>query len=218
LYNRIAKTKETNMHKELIARLRSGAGNARERVVYSGLAPLADEAADAIEELQADHELMQTQLQNSITRRQEQIASADFAVASLKAERDEYQQAADKMAMEHKVERDTLRQQLAEAQALIEASQKQTPCAFAMRRDDGLVLDVICPDEHESHEGEYTLPLYSTPVIDDYVQRDAWRYRELIFAVARKFQNESRHETALRYIQRMEAPSTTSSAAMKVAA
>lgn len=45
---------------------------------------------------------------------------------ALKAERDEYQQAADKMAMEHKVERDTLRQQLVEAQALIEASRKES--------------------------------------------------------------------------------------------
>jgi multidrug efflux pump subunit AcrA (membrane-fusion protein) len=185
------------MYKELIARLRVGAGIERERVVYIGWGPLATEAADAIEALQAENERIQAELQNSITRRQEQIAAADFAVASLKEENN------------------TLRQQLAEAQAIIEASQNQTPCAFAMRRDDGLVLDVICPDEHESHEGEYTLPLYSTPVIDDYVQRDAWRYRELIFAVARKFPNESRHETALRYIKRMEEPSTTSSAAMK---
>lgn len=31
--------------------------------------------------------------------------------------------------------------------------------AWAMERTDGLVLDVICPDEHESHEGGYTIPL-----------------------------------------------------------
>lgn len=49
---------------------------------------------------------------------------------ALKAERDEYQQAADKMAWDHKVERDTLRQQLAEAQAMIEASMKQELVAW----------------------------------------------------------------------------------------
>ena len=38
-----------------------------------------------------------------------------------------------------------------------------TPVAWAMRRADGLVLDVICPDEHDRHEGEYTLPLFTHP-------------------------------------------------------
>lgn len=32
-----------------------------------------------------------------------------------------------------------------------------------MRRPDGLILDVICPDEHEAYEGEYTVPLYAAP-------------------------------------------------------
>lgn len=31
--------------------------------------------------------------------------------------------------------------------------------AWAMPRSDGLVLDVICPDEHEAHAGDYTIPL-----------------------------------------------------------
>lgn len=31
--------------------------------------------------------------------------------------------------------------------------------AWAMPRDDGLFLDVICPEEHESYEGDYTVPL-----------------------------------------------------------
>jgi DNA-binding transcriptional MerR regulator len=92
-------------HKELIAKLRVGAGIEREKVVYSGWAPLADEAADAIEEMQAA--LEECRKSNSIVSK-----AFDF----LERERDEYQQAADKMAMEHKVERDTLRQQLAEAQ------------------------------------------------------------------------------------------------------
>jgi hypothetical protein len=38
-------------------------------------------------------------------------------IVQLRAERDEYQQAADKMAMEHKVERDTLRAELAALKA-----------------------------------------------------------------------------------------------------
>ena len=46
-------------------------------------------------------------------------------LAAMTADRDEYQQTADKMAWDHKVERDTLRQQLAEAQALIDASRQQ---------------------------------------------------------------------------------------------
>ena len=45
----------------------------------------------------------------------------------------------------------------------IQAAEKVEPVAWAMRRADGLVLDVICPDEHESHEGDYTMPLYAAP-------------------------------------------------------
>jgi hypothetical protein len=37
------------------------------------------------------------------------------------------------------------------------------PVAWAMRRPDGLILDVICPEEHEAYEGEYTIPLYAHP-------------------------------------------------------
>jgi len=36
-------------------------------------------------------------------------------------------------------------------------------------------------------------------------RRDAERYRELIYAVGNKYQGETRHQTALRYIQRAEA-------------
>ena len=35
------------------------------------------------------------------------------------------------------------------------------------------------------------------------------KYEELLMMVARKFPNESRHETALRYIRQMEEPKTT---------
>ena len=34
--------------------------------------------------------------------------------------------------------------------------------AWGMEKD-GVILDVICPEEHEREEGEYTIPLYTTP-------------------------------------------------------
>lgn len=45
-------------------------------------------------------------------------------------------------------------------------------------------------------------------------EKDAALYKELIYAVGRKFPDETRHETALRYIRQVEAPSY-SNAAMK---
>ena len=39
---------------------------------------------------------------------------------------------------------------------------KDEPVAWGMEKD-GVILDVICPDEHEREEGEYTLPLFTTP-------------------------------------------------------
>jgi hypothetical protein len=51
------------------------------------------------------------------------------------------------------------------------------------------------------------VPLYAHPMPLSDVIRDAERYRELIYAVQRKFPDESRHETALRYIKHAEAPS-----------
>jgi hypothetical protein len=38
------------------------------------------------------------------------------------------------------------------------------PVAWGMRdKTTGLILDVICPDEHDSHAGDYTIPLYVAP-------------------------------------------------------
>lgn len=37
------------------------------------------------------------------------------------------------------------------------------PIAYGMPRADGLILDVITPEEHESYSGEYTVPLYAAP-------------------------------------------------------
>ena len=39
---------------------------------------------------------------------------------------------------------------------------KDEPVAWGMETD-GVILDVICPDEHEREEGEYTKPLYTHP-------------------------------------------------------
>jgi hypothetical protein len=37
------------------------------------------------------------------------------------------------------------------------------PIAWAMPRSDGLILDVICPEEHDREPGQYTVPLYAAP-------------------------------------------------------
>jgi hypothetical protein len=48
-------------------------------------------------------------------------------------------------------------------QAIKEALEtKDEPVAWGMKKD-GVILDVICPDEHEREEGEYTIPLYTAP-------------------------------------------------------
>ena len=39
---------------------------------------------------------------------------------------------------------------------------KDEPVAWGMKKD-GVILDVICPAEHEREEGEYTIPLYTHP-------------------------------------------------------
>jgi hypothetical protein len=39
---------------------------------------------------------------------------------------------------------------------------KDEPVAWGMEKD-GVILDVICPTEHEREEGEYTIPLYTHP-------------------------------------------------------
>lgn len=41
------------------------------------------------------------------------------------------------------------------------------PVAWAMHREDGLVFDVICPEEHQRYEGKYTLPLFTHPAHGD---------------------------------------------------
>ena len=130
------------------------------------------------------------------------------------------QQAADKMAMEHKVERDwlngeverlktaakyaehidatpanqretmlhdliternELRQQLAAAQALIEAIRKQSPVAWKLEtRNYGLGEEVWDTVEFRSDKwDEDCEPLFAAPVIAPDVLKDAQRYRWL---------------------------------------
>ena len=44
---------------------------------------------------------------------------------------------------------------------IVKSLKIQEPAAWGYIREDHLILDVICPFEHESWEGEYTIPLYS---------------------------------------------------------
>lgn len=39
---------------------------------------------------------------------------------------------------------------------------KDEPVAWGMEKD-GVILDVICPAEHDREKGEYTIPLYTHP-------------------------------------------------------
>ena len=54
----------------------------------------------------------------------------------------------------------SLRQAIAHPQPKLET--KDEPVAWGMEKD-GVILDVICPAEHEREAGEYTIPLYTTP-------------------------------------------------------
>ena len=177
----------------------------------------------------------------TITQISDREIALQAQLAAMTASRDEYQQAADKMAMEHKVERDTLRQQLADAQAEIkrlqvevsnrnrralegdkaqaafdllyteheelriqvEASRKQEPVATYIGACSDGDLIALSDDLRKGAK------LYAAPVVADDVQE---KYDELIYAVGRKYPNETRHETALHYIKRMEEPATTSTA------
>lgn len=47
--------------------------------------------------------------------------------------------------------------------ARIRAMEEQEPAAWAMLNKDGEVYDCIGLEEHDSHEGSYTTPLYTAP-------------------------------------------------------
>jgi hypothetical protein len=52
-------------------------------------------------------------------------------------------------------------------QAIAEADKQNEPVAWGMKGKDGLILDVICPEEHDRVEGDYTIPLYTYPKLKD---------------------------------------------------
>ena len=59
---------------------------------------------------------------------------------------------------------------------------KDAPVAWGMKKD-GVILDVICPAEHEREEGEYTIPLYTTPqqrkpLTRDEVEKLFWEWKD----------------------------------------
>ena len=72
--------------------------------------------------------------------------------------------------------------------------------------------------ELEANERAYTafIGARSYQEVADDLKRLSEKYEELIFAVAMKYPGETRHETALRYIRRMEEPATTGMAKMPV--
>jgi hypothetical protein len=43
------------------------------------------------------------------------------------------------------------------------AQPAQEPVSWALQEEDGQVYDCICNEEHDRHEGRYTVPLYTTP-------------------------------------------------------
>jgi hypothetical protein len=51
-------------------------------------------------------------------------------------------------------------------QAIAEADKQNEPVAWGMEKD-GLIFDVICPEEHDRVEGSYTIPLYTHPKLKD---------------------------------------------------
>jgi len=65
-----------------------------------------------------------------------------------------------KLWLNHKLDEDTAWEA---HNAIKEALKiKDEPVAWGMEKD-GVILDVICPAEHEREEGSYTVPLYTTP-------------------------------------------------------
>ena len=67
-----------------------------------------------------------------------------------------------KLWLNHKLDEDTAWEA---HNAIKEALKiKDEPVAWGMEKD-GVILDVICPAEHEREEGSYTVPLYTSPQI-----------------------------------------------------
>lgn len=88
--------------------------------------------------------------------------------------------------------------------AVLEKLKAQEPVGYMVKHDDKCMGFLPTSEKN-------TVPVYLHPLPpDDVVQK----YEELLYAVHRKFPDETRHQTALRYIKTAEAPSYTN-AAMK---
>lgn len=71
------------------------------------------------------------------------------------------------------------------------------------------MIDAMPPVEEIGYWAMYESAIAAAPQpepVDVDLRR---KYEELLMTVARKFPNESRHETVLRYIRQMEEPKTT---------
>ena len=88
----------------------------------------------------------------TITKISDREIALQSQLAAMTASRDEYQQAADKMAWEHKTERDELRQQLADVQ--LDAELGKTAMKFVDRAGDvhpGIDdAETICSDFYKA--------------------------------------------------------------------
>ena len=136
-------------------------------IAANGDTVLLEKAVDAIDALLLEvldrdimikghrikHDELRAELASIIEKNAPEIAKVNVYIARLEAENAALLAASREWeAMYHEV--------CAKADDELAALKSQQPVAWAMKREDGLVLDVICPDEHDSHEGEYTVPLF----------------------------------------------------------
>jgi hypothetical protein len=89
-------------------------------------------------------------------------------------------------------ELDTLRQQLAEAQALIEASRKQIPLAWGIiASNTGRICQVeLDANEVADHNQKYVVQLYAAPVVADDVLKELLEALKLCYEHCRVYHPE----------------------------
>ena len=110
--------------------------------------------------------------------------------------------------------------------AWLDTSEDESAAVVGHIDEEGNEYPVITVDCDLYFQGQDSMPLAKyyaeanpSAVIElierlEAAERDAALYRDLIYQVRRKFPDETRHETAFRYIRQAEAPSY-SNAAMK---
>lgn len=104
------------------------------------------------------------------------------------------------------------------AKAVSGCGTNAAPIGYAVRMADGPFVGIwqdrveaerICAKQPPGH-GDKVVPVYAAPVSTRGETFDyKGKYEELIFAVATKWPNETRHQTALRYIQAAEKGGTS---------